>query len=63
METKKAEKEKMTQAVAVCTLPREEPQVAAPAPAAASPAPPVQTPAVPDSLAELTRRLDALLTA
>ena len=50
----------MAQAAAVCTLPKEEPTVAAPAPAAAAP---VQTPAAPDPLAELTRRLDALLTA
>ena len=60
MEAKKAEKEKMAQAVAVCTLPKEEPPVAAPAPVTA---PPAQAPAAPDPLAELTKRLDALLTA
>ena len=58
MEAKKAEKEKMAQAVAVCTLPKEEPLVAAPAPAAPAPAP---LPAAPDPLAELTKRLDTLL--
>ena len=63
MEAKKAEKEKMAQAVAVCTLPKEEPPVAAPAPVTEPPAPPAQAPAAPDPLAELTKRLDALLTA
>jgi hypothetical protein len=57
MEAKKAEKEQMANAVAACTLPKEEP----PVPVAPTVAPPAPPPVAPDPVAELTRRLDALL--
>ena len=59
MEAKKAGKEKMAEAVAVCTLSKQEP-AAAPAP---TPTPAVAAPpsAAPDPLVELTQRLHVLL--